>query len=157
MSRPVTVRSQHRARRHDRSHHTANSTITQRTSMTRSALFFVSASLALASANAAATGADATCDAALDAHNSFRTDCVAVSGACPASCLASFEALETSCVGKKYSNTQKVDGVDVEVALDWNTDKATYLQIYQHGKNLFGERRVLRGYPRLPAHSHQRL
>ena len=109
--------------------------------MTRSALFFVSASLALASANAAATGADATCDAALDAHNSplSSTDCVAVSGACPASCLASFEALETSCVGKKYSNTQKVDGVDVEVALDWNTDKATYLNGYQGMKNLFGD------------------
>ena len=108
--------------------------------MTRSAFFFFSASLALASANAAATGADPTCDAALDAHNSiFSTDCVAVSGACPASCLASFEALETSCAGKKYSDTQEVDGVDVEVALDWNTDKATYLHDYQITKNLFGD------------------
>ena len=116
------------------------STITQRTSMTRSALFFFSASLALATANAAATGADATCDAALDAHNSiFSTDCVAVSGTCPASCLASFEALESSCAGKKYSDTQTIDGVSVEVALDWNTDKGAYLQSYQGIKNLFGD------------------
>ena len=136
----ASVGSQHRARRHAHHCYNSNSTITQRTRMTRSALFFVSASLALASANAAATGADPTCDAALDAHNSiFSTDCVAVSGACPASCLASFEALETSCAGKKYSDTQEVDGVDVEVALDWNTDKATYLHSYQATKNLFGD------------------
>ena len=108
--------------------------------MTRSALFFVSASLALASANAVATGADATCDNALAVHkDTSRTDCVAVSGACPASCLASLEALETSCAGKKYSNTQLVDGVDVDVALDWNTDKATHLNNYQLTKNLFGD------------------
>jgi len=108
--------------------------------MARSALFFFSASLALASANAAATGADATCDAALDAHDSISsTDCVAVSGACPASCLASFEALETSCAGKKYSDTQTINGASVEVALDWNTDKGAYLQSYQSTKNLFGD------------------
>ena len=107
--------------------------------MTRSALFLVSISLALASANAAATGADATCDAALVAHNSiFSTDCVAVGGVCPTSCLASFEALETSCKGKKYTDSQIVDGKDVEVALDWNTDKGAYLLNYQSIKNLFG-------------------
>jgi len=73
--------------------------------------------MALASANAAATGAGATCDATLDAHDSISpsTDCVAVSGACPASCLASFEALETSCAGKQYSDTQTIDGESVEV------------------------------------------
>ena len=64
--------------------------------------------------------------AALDAHNSYSsTDCVAVSGTCPASWLALLEALETSCAGKKYSDTQEVDGVDVEVALDWNTCHAS--------------------------------
>lgn len=92
-------------------------------------------------ANTAATGASAECDAALEAHNPLFPDgtCVAVDGTCPASCLASFEALESSCAGQKYTHVKQVDGKDTEVALDWNTDKAEYLFDYQMNKEIFGE------------------
>jgi hypothetical protein len=39
-----------------------------------------------------------------------------------------------TCAGKSYSDTQTIDGVSVEVALDWNTDKGAYLLRYQGTK-----------------------
>ena len=94
-----------------------------------------------ASTQGAAPGADATCDAALKAHNPPRpnTVCAAVGGTCPAGCLAAFKALDSSCAGKKYTHEKTIDGKDVEVALDWNTDKAAYLNLYQHRKDLLGK------------------
>lgn len=91
--------------------------------------------------HAAAAGASAACDAALKAHNPPMPDkvCVAVGGVCPAGCLAAFEALEGACAGQKYTHEKEIDGKDVEVALDWNTDKGAYLNDYQVRKDLFGK------------------
>ena len=79
----------------------------------------------LADASAAAAGADSTCDASLAATlAAAATDCAAANGACPPSCLAALEALENDCAAKKFTYDDTRDGEDVEVALDWNTDKA---------------------------------
>ena len=92
------------------------------------------------SANAAATGASSACDAALKAHNPTfpNDDCKAVGGQCPSTCLASFEALESSCAGQKYTHEKDIDGKNQEVALEWNKDKGYYLMDYQSNKDLFG-------------------
>ena len=91
----------------------------------------------LVSARAAAPGADSRCDAYLTLHFiDAETDCAASSGVCPSSCLAAMEELETYCAGKKYTYDETRNGEDVELALDWNTDKARYLVLYQTAINL---------------------
>ena len=91
----------------------------------------------LAGTSAAATGADSTCDATLNSHLlSGGTDCAASSGVCPSSCLAALTALDVDCAGKKYTYSETKNGKDVEAALDWNTDKARYLILYQVTANL---------------------
>lgn len=91
----------------------------------------------LAGASAAATGADSTCDTTLTLFllGSGGTACTASSGVCPSTCLAALEALDTNCAGKKYTLTEPQNGKDVELALDWNTDKARYLILFQKAVN----------------------
>ena len=90
----------------------------------------------LAGASAAASGADSTCDASLLATlGAAATDCAAANGACPASCLTALEALENDCAGKKFTFEDTRDGEDVELALDWDTDKAYWLSVYEVAKN----------------------
>ena len=90
----------------------------------------------LADASAAAAGADSTCDASLAATlAAAATDCAAANGACPPSCLAALEALENDCAAKKFTYDDTRDGEDVEVALEWNTDKAHWLSVYEAAKN----------------------
>ena len=91
----------------------------------------------LAGASAAATGADSTCDTTLTLfYVSGGTACTASSGVCPSTCLAALEALDTDCAGKKYTLKETQNGKDVELALDWNTDKARYLILFQTSVNL---------------------
>ena len=91
----------------------------------------------LAGASAAATGADSTCDTTLTLfYVSGGTACTASSGVCPSTCLAALEALDTDCAGKKYTLKETQNGKDVELALDWNTDKARYLILFQTAVNL---------------------
>ena len=90
----------------------------------------------LAGASAAATGADSTCDTTLTLfYVSGGTACTASSGVCPSTCLAALEALDTDCAGKKYTLKETQNGKDVELALDWNTDKARYLILFQKAVN----------------------
>jgi len=96
----------------------------------------VSASL-VSSTAAAATGADGPCDLTLSLHFlKAETDCKASSGVCPSSCLDALKALDTVCAGKKYSYTDTRNGEMVEVALDWDTDKARWLVLYQATINM---------------------
>lgn len=115
------------------------------TSLAYSALAaFVLLAFTSPTVHAAAAGANATCDAALVAHMPAipNTVCDAVDGKCPAGCLAAFENLENFCAGQKYSHKKDIDGKSVEVALDWDTDKASYLIEYQSKKNVLGREDV---------------
>ena len=78
-----------------------------------------------------------TCDAALNsAYDSVGTDCTAVNGVCPSSCLAALEALDAYCAGKTFTYNETQNGVDLEIALDWDTDRARWLILYQTGINI---------------------
>jgi hypothetical protein len=78
-----------------------------------------------------------TCDAALNStYNSVGTECTAVNGVCPSSCLAALEALDAYCAGKKFTHEETQNGVDLDLALDWDTDKARWLILYQTGINI---------------------
>ena len=58
----------------------------------------------------------------------FHPDCDEVSGACPATCRTMLETtLDAACAGKYFTDTDEINGVDVDVAKPWDTEKAHFL------------------------------
>lgn len=95
---------------------------------------------AVSSLWAAALGetADAACDNQLSA-TLLSTDCDEVSGACPATCRTMLETtLDAACAGKYFTDTDEINGVDVDVAKPWDTEKAHFLISFQMMKHLSG-------------------
>lgn len=83
--------------------------------------------------------ADEACDTLL-ASTLLSQDCVAVNDACPDTCLTMLETtLDATCAGKYFTHSDTVDGVSVDVAKPWDTDKSLFLIMFQMTKHIWGD------------------